>query len=264
MKFGAVKGFVDGVVESKTAAMLEPYAGGGGAASLNWTRRGPGPHGRRSTTAKASRSSCTPSATRPSAPALDAYERAAKDERHLRAAATASSTSRSRRAADIARFKPLGRDRLHAGPVREPGPEHARGLRGHPRPGSRVAGHGLPLPRRGGRRAGLRQRLARLLHGGPARHLLRGRRARRRRARPPAAGSRTSGSRPKPPCATSRATPPTRASRSSGRGRWPRASWPTSSSSPTTSWPPPPERILKTQVLLTVMGGRDTYRAGDF
>jgi predicted amidohydrolase YtcJ len=26
----------------------------------------------------------------------------------------------------------------------------------------------------------------------------------------------------------------------------------------------PPERILKTRVLLTVMGGRDTYRAGDF
>jgi len=29
LKFGAVKGFVDGVVESKTAAMLEPYVGGG-------------------------------------------------------------------------------------------------------------------------------------------------------------------------------------------------------------------------------------------
>ncbi|HEV7502636.1 MAG TPA: amidohydrolase family protein, partial [Vicinamibacteria bacterium] len=26
----------------------------------------------------------------------------------------------------------------------------------------------------------------------------------------------------------------------------------------------PPARILKTRVLLTVMGGRDTYRAGDF
>jgi predicted amidohydrolase YtcJ len=37
MKFGAVKGFVDGVVESRTAAMLEPYPGGG-TGELNWTR----------------------------------------------------------------------------------------------------------------------------------------------------------------------------------------------------------------------------------
>ena len=36
-KFGAVKGFVDGVVESKTAAMLEPYAGGGGSGEPLWT-----------------------------------------------------------------------------------------------------------------------------------------------------------------------------------------------------------------------------------
>ena len=37
IKFGAVKGFLDGVVESKTAAMFEAYAGGGGAGQLNWT-----------------------------------------------------------------------------------------------------------------------------------------------------------------------------------------------------------------------------------
>ncbi|HWX23880.1 MAG TPA: amidohydrolase, partial [Vicinamibacteria bacterium] len=36
LKFGAVKGFVDGVVEAKTAAMLEPYVGGG-SGHLNWT-----------------------------------------------------------------------------------------------------------------------------------------------------------------------------------------------------------------------------------
>jgi len=36
-KFGAVKGFVDGVVESRTAAMFEPYAVGGGTGILNWT-----------------------------------------------------------------------------------------------------------------------------------------------------------------------------------------------------------------------------------
>jgi predicted amidohydrolase YtcJ len=37
LKFGAVKGFLDGVVESKTAAMFEPYATGGGSGQLNWT-----------------------------------------------------------------------------------------------------------------------------------------------------------------------------------------------------------------------------------
>jgi predicted amidohydrolase YtcJ len=37
LKFGAVKGFVDGVVESKTAAMLDPYAGGGGSGEVQWT-----------------------------------------------------------------------------------------------------------------------------------------------------------------------------------------------------------------------------------
>jgi predicted amidohydrolase YtcJ len=36
-KFGSVKGFVDGVVESKTAAMLEPYANGGGSGEPLWT-----------------------------------------------------------------------------------------------------------------------------------------------------------------------------------------------------------------------------------
>jgi hypothetical protein len=36
-KFGAVKGFVDGVVESGTAAMFEPYAVGGGTGILNWS-----------------------------------------------------------------------------------------------------------------------------------------------------------------------------------------------------------------------------------
>jgi hypothetical protein len=36
-KFGAVKGFVDGVVESGTAAMFEPYAVSGGTGILNWS-----------------------------------------------------------------------------------------------------------------------------------------------------------------------------------------------------------------------------------
>jgi predicted amidohydrolase YtcJ len=37
LKFGAVKGFLDGVVESKTAAMFEPYSTGGGNGQLNWS-----------------------------------------------------------------------------------------------------------------------------------------------------------------------------------------------------------------------------------
>jgi predicted amidohydrolase YtcJ len=36
VKFGAAKGFLDGVVESRTAAMFEGYAGGGGAGQLDW------------------------------------------------------------------------------------------------------------------------------------------------------------------------------------------------------------------------------------
>ena len=37
LRIGAVKGYVDGVVESKTAAMFEPYPGGGSGAPL-WTQ----------------------------------------------------------------------------------------------------------------------------------------------------------------------------------------------------------------------------------
>ena len=37
IKFGAAKGFLDGVVESKTAAMFDDYVGGGGAGQLNWS-----------------------------------------------------------------------------------------------------------------------------------------------------------------------------------------------------------------------------------
>ena len=37
IKFGAAKGFIDGVVESKTAAMFDEYVGGGGAGHLNWS-----------------------------------------------------------------------------------------------------------------------------------------------------------------------------------------------------------------------------------
>jgi predicted amidohydrolase YtcJ len=38
LRVGAVKGYVDGVVEAKTAAMFEPYTGGGGAGIPLWTQ----------------------------------------------------------------------------------------------------------------------------------------------------------------------------------------------------------------------------------
>jgi predicted amidohydrolase YtcJ len=39
LRVGAVKGYVDGVVEAKTAAMFEPYAGGGGEGTPIWTQQ---------------------------------------------------------------------------------------------------------------------------------------------------------------------------------------------------------------------------------
>jgi predicted amidohydrolase YtcJ len=105
MKFGAVKGFVDGVVESKTAAMLEPYPGGG-TGQLNWT-----PEDLDRTVALYDREgfqiflhAIGDKAIRI---ALDAYERAAR---------TNGTSGRRHRVehveapmrADIARFKPLG------------------------------------------------------------------------------------------------------------------------------------------------------------
>ena len=105
MKFGAVKGFVDGVVESKTAAMLEPYPGGG-TGTLNWTSEDLD-----RTVALYDREgfqvflhAIGDKAIRM---ALDAYERAAR--------ANGTSGRRHRvehieapTRADIARFKPLG------------------------------------------------------------------------------------------------------------------------------------------------------------
>ena len=105
MKFGAVKGFVDGVVESKTAAMLEPYPGGG-MGELNWT-----PEDLDRTVALYDREGFQvflhAIGDRAIRMALDAYERAAR---------TNGTTGRRHRVehveaptrADIARFKPLG------------------------------------------------------------------------------------------------------------------------------------------------------------
>jgi predicted amidohydrolase YtcJ len=105
MKFGAVKGFVDGVVESKTAAMLEPYVGGG-TGELNWT-----PADLDRTVALYDREgfqvflhAIGDKAIRM---ALDAYERAARlnhtSGRRHRVEHIEAPTR-----ADIARFKPLG------------------------------------------------------------------------------------------------------------------------------------------------------------
>lgn len=104
-KFGAVKGLLDGVVESKTAAMLEPYVGGG-TGQLNWT-----PDDLDRTVAFYDKEEFQiflhAIGDRAIRMALDAYERAAK--------ANGTSGRRHRvehveapTRADIARFKPLG------------------------------------------------------------------------------------------------------------------------------------------------------------
>ena len=105
MKFGAVKGFVDGVVESKTAAMLEPYVGGG-TGEVNWT-----PPDLDRTVAFYDREGFQiflhAIGDRAIRIALDAYERAAR---------TNGTSGRRHRVehievptrADIARFAPLG------------------------------------------------------------------------------------------------------------------------------------------------------------
>ena len=96
---------MDGVVEARTAAMFEPYAAGG-TGLLNWTpedltARSP------STTRRATRSSSTRSATAGIAMALSAYE-ARPGPTAPAAGATASSTSRSRGPRTCPRFKALG------------------------------------------------------------------------------------------------------------------------------------------------------------
>jgi predicted amidohydrolase YtcJ len=104
-KFGAVKGLVDGVVESKTAAMLEPYVGGG-TGHPNWT-----PEDLDRTVAFYDKEGFQvflhAIGDRAIRMALDAYERAAR--------ANGTSGRRHRvehvevpTRADIARFKPLG------------------------------------------------------------------------------------------------------------------------------------------------------------
>jgi predicted amidohydrolase YtcJ len=105
LKFGAVKGFLDGVVESKTAAMFEPYAGGGNG-EPSWT-----PEDLRRTVAFYDREGFQvflhAIGDRAIAMALDAYEAAARengprDRRHRIEHVEAP------RAEDIRRFGRLG------------------------------------------------------------------------------------------------------------------------------------------------------------
>jgi hypothetical protein len=104
-KFGAVKGLIDGVVESRTAAMLEPYVGGG-TGQLNWT-----PEDLDRTVAFYDKEGFQiflhAIGDRAIRMALDAYERAAKvngtSGRRHRVEHVEVPTR-----ADIARFKPLG------------------------------------------------------------------------------------------------------------------------------------------------------------
>jgi predicted amidohydrolase YtcJ len=105
LKFGALKGLVDGVVESKTAAMFEPYTGGG-TGHANWT-----PEDLQRTVALYDREGFQiflhAIGDRAIDMALDAYEAAAaangpRDRRHRVEHVEAP------RAEDIPRFKRLG------------------------------------------------------------------------------------------------------------------------------------------------------------
>ena len=104
-RFGAVKGFVDGVIEAKTAAVFEPYPGGG-TGLPNWT-----PEELNRTVALYDKQGFQiflhAIGDRGIHMALDAYENAAKvngprDRRHRVEHIEAP------RLEDIARFKPLG------------------------------------------------------------------------------------------------------------------------------------------------------------
>ena len=119
------------MVESKTAAMFEHYAGGGGAGTLNWSDED-----LFRTAALYDREGFQiffhAIGDRAIDQALRAYEHAAK--------VNGTSGRRHRiehievpRLADLAALQGPGRDRVHAGAVREPRPEHPRGLRGEPR-----------------------------------------------------------------------------------------------------------------------------------
>jgi predicted amidohydrolase YtcJ len=105
LKFGAVKGFVDGVVESKTAAMLEPYVGGG-SGEPNWT-----PEDLDRTVAFYDKEGFQvllhAIGDKGIRMALDAYERAARANRTSGRRHRVEHVEVPARA-EIARFKPLG------------------------------------------------------------------------------------------------------------------------------------------------------------
>ena len=210
LKLGAVKGFVDGVVESGTAAMLEPYVVTGGTGIPNWTEE------------DLNRTAALYDKER--LPDLPARDRRPGDphgprrlcprdarERHARSPASRGA-HRGPAAGRPAPLQDPRRDRLHPGPVRQPRPEHAGGLREEPRAEAGGARDAVPLAGRGGRGAGLRQRLSRVLDaqrwpGSTPRSP-----APRPRERRPGAGSRRSASPRRRRCATSPWTRPTRAS----------------------------------------------------
>ncbi len=123
-RFGGIKALADGVVESKTAWMLSSYAGGGETGIPNYTadelKRGVATFDR-----EGFQLLVHAIGDRAIQVTLDAFENAAK--------VNGTSNRRHRvehievpQFADIARFKPLGVDRLDPGVVREPGREHPR------------------------------------------------------------------------------------------------------------------------------------------
>jgi predicted amidohydrolase YtcJ len=182
LQFGAIKGFLDGTIDAKTAAMFDPYVGGGSGIPF-WE-----PDDLNQTVALYDREGFQimlhAIGDKAIHMALDAYEYAAKTNgtsgrRHriehgelpkladlprfkqVFYAGSTLATYRRRRACALERRRQAaGRDCLNAGHVREPRPHGPAELRGGSGPGARRACRCLQALRRRRSRASLRQRLA--------------------------------------------------------------------------------------------------------
>ena len=113
---GAVKLFADGTLGSRTAALLEPYDGHGGARHRPADARRRWREPRARALRRASRSRSTPSAIAPCATRSTRSSAGARPagSRALRRCRRASSTCSSSSADDLPRFAALGRRRQHA------------------------------------------------------------------------------------------------------------------------------------------------------
>ena len=165
IKFGAIKGMLDGTVDARTAAMIEPVRRRRDRHSLLGTGRprpgrGPLRQGRVPGPAARNRRQGDPHGAR-------RIRVRGEDQRHVGTAAS----HRARRGPSTRRSAPLPparRHRLDAGDVRESRRDRARELRRAAGPRARSHGRLVQAVRRCGGHAGVRQRLGRV-HFAPLR-----------------------------------------------------------------------------------------------